>query len=223
MLYSNEETKKRIVDQLFWDSRVDASEVLVEVSNGAVHLYGTVPTAYARESAESDVWAVPGVKVVENRIAVRLDQPAAPPRAELRDNIRNIFDWDTALSGEDIVISVDNGVVTLEGAVGSYWQKKRAEELAKHVAGVILVDDRLGVTPKHDLNDEIIAEDIIDALDRNIDIDIDMIDVMVEEGRVRLSGKVPDWAAYKAANTIVQYTAGVTDLQNDLVIAPDSY
>lgn len=219
-MFSKEEIKKRVVDQLYWDSRVDASDIFVEIDGSTVILHGSVPTAYARQSAESDAWAVPGVHMVENKIVVQIQQPLAPSPGELRDNIRNVFQWDPALSQEDIIITVDNGLIILQGAVGSYWQKKLAEQKVQNIAGVLVVENKIAVTPTHDILDEIIAQNIIEALDRNVDMDIDQIDVKVEKGRVTLSGKVPDWNAYKAAETIVYFTSGVTDLQNELVITP---
>ncbi|KMQ51213.1 Osmotically inducible protein Y precursor [Chitinispirillum alkaliphilum] len=219
-MFTDEEIKKRIVDQLFWDSRVDASDIHIEINNSHVTLHGTVPTSFARKSAESDAWAVPGVETVENRITVQLDSPVPSSARELKDNIRNAFNWDPALAGEDLIISLEEGVVVLEGAVGHYWQKQKAQEKAKNIAGVIVVDNRIAVTPTHDIMDEIIAQDIINALERNIDIDIDLIDVKVEKGKVTLSGKVPDFHAYKTAENVVHFTTGVIDLQNDLSIFP---
>ena len=44
-IYMNDETiDKQVVDQLYWDSRVNASEVAVTVQNGKVTLHGTVPS-----------------------------------------------------------------------------------------------------------------------------------------------------------------------------------
>ncbi len=219
-MFSREEIKKRIVDQLFWDSRVDASDIHVEVQDSKVTLFGTVPTAYARKSAESDAWAVPGVQMVQNNISVQIEQPLPASPQDLRDNIRNVYRYDPALSQEDIVITVDDGVVTLQGAVGTYWQKKLAEQKAQNVTGVIVVVNKIAVTPTHDILDEIIAQNIIEALDRNVDIDIDLIDVKVEGGTVTLSGTVGDWSAYKTAESIVFFTSGVVDLQNNLSISP---
>ena len=38
MALSKEEIKKNIVDQLFWDARVDASSITVEFTDGTVKL-----------------------------------------------------------------------------------------------------------------------------------------------------------------------------------------
>lgn len=60
MARTEEQIKRDVVDQLFWDIRVDASDVTVEVSNGTVTLRGTVPTYLAAKAAIDDSWCVLG-------------------------------------------------------------------------------------------------------------------------------------------------------------------
>lgn len=222
MIYGTEETKKRIIDQLFWDNRVDASTINVEIVDGTVRLFGKVDSRLAHQAAEADAYAVPGVTRVDNLLSVitpREIKPLSPE--EIHNAVRSIFSWNPDLADQDIVIEVDANVVRLEGAVDTYWKKKKAENLAGDVLGVAVVDNLLTVVPTHDLLDEIIAENIIDALDRNVDIDVDMIDIQVEKGEVTLSGTVPGWSAYRTAQNIAQFTPGVTDIRNDLAIVPE--
>lgn len=44
MIRADEEIKRDLVDELYWDYRVDASNVKAEVSDGKVRLTGTVPS-----------------------------------------------------------------------------------------------------------------------------------------------------------------------------------
>jgi osmotically-inducible protein OsmY len=221
MIYSREETLRKISEQLYWDSRVDSKKISVEIVDSTVRLNGSTSTNYSKQAAESDVWAVPGVTKVENLITVQIpDSMKIPNDNELRDSIRNLFDWDPALASEEITVSVYNGVVTLEGTVGEYWKKTRALELSFNVGGVISVENRLSVVPTHDVLDEIIAIEIENAFERNIEITADTIDVKVEVGDVTISGTVSDWNAYSAAEEIVHRTTGVRNVQNRLVILP---
>ncbi len=222
MIYSNEETKKRIIDQLFWDNRVDAASINVELADGTVRLFGKVDSWLAHQAAETDAYLVPGVTKVDNLLVVmtpREHNPLSPE--EISNALRHVYDWNPDLAGQDIIISVDDKMVRLEGAVDTYWKKKRAEELAKDISGVAFVENLLTVVPTHDLLDEIIAENIENALDRNVDIDMDTVDVKVVGGEVRLSGTVTGWAAYRTAQNIAQFTPGVTDVRNDLSISPE--
>jgi osmotically-inducible protein OsmY len=70
--------------------------------------------------------------------AAKVDDSTIKTRVETR--LKN----DTTLKGDNIVVSVDKGVVTLSGTVHSDAQKDRAKQLAK-VTGVTDVDSKLEV------------------------------------------------------------------------------
>jgi osmotically-inducible protein OsmY len=61
---------KDILDPIYWDSRVDASDIFVEVRDGHVTLLGTVPSYTARLAVESEALIVSGVAHVDNRLTV---------------------------------------------------------------------------------------------------------------------------------------------------------
>src|SRR3954469_14554717 len=70
--------------------------------------------------------------------AAKVDDSTIKTRVETR--LMN----DATLKGDNIVVSVDNGVVTLSGTVHNQAQKDRAKQLAK-VSGVTDVDSKLEV------------------------------------------------------------------------------
>jgi osmotically-inducible protein OsmY len=215
----DETIKKEVVDQLYWDNRVDADDVTVHVDNGVVTLKGTVPTHGARSSAVTDTWMIDGVTSVEDQIDVELAPTVEiPTDAEIRNNIQNILSWNTDIDVMDIDISVEGGVVTLEGTVDEYWKKWKAVELVSDVSGVIDVLDEMTVVPTGSFIDKDIAETINDALDRNLYIDAEDITVEVEHGRVTLTGVVPTNFVRSKAGDIASYTAGVIDVHNNLVV-----
>ena len=59
MKSKDEQIKKAVVDMLYWDSRVDASDIHVEVTDGEVTLRGTVPSYATKEAALFDAWKIP--------------------------------------------------------------------------------------------------------------------------------------------------------------------
>lgn len=215
----DETIKKEVVDQLYWDNRVDADDVTVHVDNGVVTLKGTVPTHGARSSAVTDTWMIDGVTSVEDQIDVELAPTVEiPTDAEIRNNIQNILSWNTDIDVMDIDVSVEGGVVTLEGTVDEYWKKWKAVELVSDVSGVIDVLDEMTVVPTGSFIDKDIAETINDALDRNLYIDSEDITVEVEHGNVTLTGVVPTNFVRSKAGDIASYTAGVIDVHNNLVV-----
>ncbi len=219
MTKSDEAIKKDVVDHLYWDSRVDASDVMVEVLDGEVTLTGAVPTHIAYRAAEEDVWALSGVRRVVNKLDVQYPAGVStPPDSEIQSRVENVLLWQHFIDFTEMEVDVDNGWVTLRGTVDAYWKKVRTEEVVLGVAGVLGVTNELAIVPTKDLDDKIIAEDITAALERNIHTDVDLIDVEVEDGTVTLSGSVPSLPAYRMAERIAENTFGVVMVINELVI-----
>jgi len=61
----------------------------------------------------------------------------------IRKNVADRMVDDTDLDASDIKVGVDDGAVTLNGSVDSLWDKRRAEDIAKSVFGVRVVNNKL--------------------------------------------------------------------------------
>ena len=216
---TDEEIKRDVTEQLYWDGRVDASNIRVDVSGRTVRLDGTVPSYSARQAAYISAMAVPGVASVENNLIVKYPEGAAKPAdSDIKSSIEHIFKWSADVEPEDVAVSVSAGVVTLRGAVGSYLQKIRAEELAVNVGGVLGVTNELAVVPTAEVSDSSIGDYIMAALDRITEIDPNTLDIKVENGVVTLSGRVPDWGIYRTVLDIARYTPGVVNVIDYLIV-----
>ncbi len=218
-IYTDEEVRQRVVDELRWDDRVDGAEVNVEVHDGRVVLSGRVPTYTARRVAEEDAEAVAGTGEVENRLVVK--HPTAletPTDDEIESILTNMLRWDSDIDASEVRVTADAGWVTLKGIVPAYWQKLKAEDIAVSVRGVHGVTNELAVVPSRKLEDRRIAEEIVAALERNVYVDADRVDVKVNDGVVTLTGTVPDKRAYRATRDRARYTPGVVDVINELVV-----
>jgi len=217
---SDEKIKRDIVDQLYWDGRVDASDIHVAIADGNVVLRGTVPTYGASKAAETGAWTVSGVRSVDNNIAVKhKGSLRIPTDQEIRKDIEMILDWNPDIDAVGIKISVDGGEVILEGSVSSYWEKKRAEDLCGLIVGVREITNSLLVVPSESVLDQAIADGIAKALARNPHIYADSIDITVRDGVVTLSGSVPNRTAFEAAQEAAQYSLGVVEIYNKLKIS----
>ncbi len=216
---TNEEIKKDIVDQLYWDSRVDASNVKVEVSEGEVVMTGTVQNYMAYKTAEEDAWAMSGVRFVRNDLTIKYPPGVElPVDTEIQSNIENLLLWQPNIDSSSIEVIVENGWVTLRGSVDAYWKKTRVEEIALGLNGVLGIVNELAVVPTKKHEDHTIAEDIEAAMERNFNIDVDLVDIKVENGHVILTGSVPSLPAFRTAQRIVENTLGVVSVDNELVI-----
>jgi len=214
-----EDIKKDVVDQLYWDGRVDAAEVNVDVENGKVVLGGTVPTLIARHFAAADALSVAGVTSLDNQLGVRYPASVtAPSDEQIRSNVENLLEWSSHIDAENVRVRVNNGIVTLEGSVDALWKKSRAEDIVSQLTGVTAIDNKLTGVPTKDTTDQMIAESVVSALNRNPMINADAVDVRVANAVVRLSGAVPNHAARQVAYHSALHTFGVIGVDDQLVV-----
>ena len=117
---------------------------------GTVTLSGSVWRPITKQDAEAAVKRVPGVDTVVNNIEV---QPNSPNDDRIRMRVYRAIYRNTALEryaiqyAPPIRIIVNNGRVTLEGAVASPADKTIANVQANSVGGVFQVTDNLKVAP----------------------------------------------------------------------------
>lgn len=217
MAKADEAIKKDVMDQLFWDDRVDASNLKIDVAGGVVTLSGKVPNYNALRSAIEDTDSIREVQSVVNKVSVEYPEThELPSDHDLQDNLQRMLMLISSIDSTNVRVSVDRNVATIDGTVDSYWKKLKVAELALDVTGIKSVINRLSVVPTKDYLDKEIAEDIVKAFDRNIFIDVNEVDVEVGDGIVTLSGKVQDRAAMNTALNIVKHTSGVVDVVNNL-------
>jgi osmotically-inducible protein OsmY len=110
---------------------------------------------------------------------------------QLKQDIETELLWDPKLNAAQIGVSVDNGAVTLLGAVDTYPQKWAAADAAKRVSGVRTVAQDLTVKllSDHKRTDSDIAAAIQSALKWNVYVP-SSVTARVQDGVVTLEGQV---------------------------------
>lgn len=216
---TDEEIKVDVIKQLQWDARIDASDISVKVNDGSVELEGDVTSLTAKDAAFDDAYLVDGVLSVKNDLDVRFPaEKTVPSDLDIKTNLINTLSFNSDLESYKIDVSVDNGWITLEGTVNAYWEKVAAENEALDINGVLGVTNNLGVVPTDSYLDENIAEDIVNALERNVYVNASDIDVKVEDGEVTLDGTVKTYKAKNAAYDSALYTPGVILVNNRIIV-----
>jgi osmotically-inducible protein OsmY len=141
---------------------------------------------------------------------------------QLEDDVRAELDWDPAIDDPDeIAVAAHAGHVTLRGTVPSFHQRRTAVAAAKRVRGTFDVDDQLSVR----LMDELAREDaelrgaVLQAFAWNVQVPAAQIDVAVDGGHARLSGRV-DWPYQRAAaEDTVSTMEGVVGVRNEIEVS----
>jgi osmotically-inducible protein OsmY len=219
MEFTDEKVKKDVIEQLYWDGRVDASGIQVIVIDGHATLKGVVPTYASRKAAVNDTWIVPGVESVTDHLLVRYTVET-PPDEELARSARSMLIWSPDIASDSIQVTVNAGLVTLEGTTDAYWKRTLAEDLIANIGGVLAIRNMIVVVPAGRLDDEEIAGEVLDALDRNDRVDAGDLSVKVENGVVTVTGSVPDRVTRREVSEIAGRTGGVVELHNELAVLP---
>ena len=220
MIRTDQEIKRDLVDELYWDYRVDASDVKARVSDGKVTLTGTVPSYSARGAAAAAAWGLDGVSEVTNLLTVRFPPTyVIPTDAEIKTSADRTLAWNPDVYSADIDVTVSGGVVRLEGTVDAYWKRWKAEDLVSNLNGVVEVENHLAVVPSESFLDKDIAQDIESALERNQYVYAENVTVKVEDGKVTLTGTVSSYYARGRAYDAAAFTPGVLQVDNHIVVA----
>lgn len=139
----------------------------VDAENGKVTLSGTVDSDIDKSLAHEIARGTSGVESVDNNI--RVEPSAGDSKSSLSGfaegvgnattsaKVKSNLLWNKNISGMDISVSTDNGVVTLSGTVASVAERDLALKVAENTSGVREVIDRLKVasgTKKKNLSQE---------------------------------------------------------------------
>ena len=138
----DEEIAMRARASISWAALVPNGQVHVHVQNRWVTLSGQLDWHFERKAAEAMVKNLAGVSGVTNEITLR----AHPQTMDLKAAIERALKRSADLDARFIRVKVVDGLVTLEGAVGSWHARERAQEAAWMAPGVSAVHDMLIVT-----------------------------------------------------------------------------
>jgi osmotically-inducible protein OsmY len=141
---------------------------------------------------------------------------------ELKDTVEDALDWEPSIDVSNMDVTVDDGVVTLRGDVGTYAEKRAAQRVVLGVYGVSGVANDLTVRLPRTLerSDTEIAQAAVDNLKWNTQVPSDRVTVAVSDGWVTLRGTV-DWRYQRdAAERAVRTLAGVRGITNEIAVGP---
>ncbi len=226
---TDEEILKKVKQALQDDSATDSYDVDVAVEHGIVTLTGSVPSWAARELSQWVASGVYGVRDIKNLLNISLKEHRADD--VILDEIQTRLEADVWVNEDSVMVSVKDGVVTLDGVVGSVAEKRRIESDTR-VAGVKEVDDDLLFVkawakgkmrrkgqPGYKTDDEI-KETLLLAYAYDPRVSVFNPTIEVRHGMVTLSGVVDNLQAKRAAEEVAKHTRGVLWVKNFLKVRP---
>ncbi|WP_419226642.1 BON domain-containing protein [Alteromonas sp. OM2203] len=154
---------------LLFNGNLDSFDINTDVKNGNVVLTGKVENSVDKKLAEELVANIDGVTSVDNKLTIVSDKDMD---GDMSDDMEDTVDegtseltdakiatviktrllMDTDISGFNIDVDVENGVVMLSGDVDSDAERDLAVEIAKNASDVKNVKSDLRVVTKTAMN-----------------------------------------------------------------------
>jgi osmotically-inducible protein OsmY len=141
---------------------------------------------------------------------------------QIQQDVLRELKFDARVQPNEIGVAVKDGVVTLTGWVDSYLKRWAAEEAAHRVEGVKAVanDVEVRLPSSAERTDADIAAAVRRALEWDVSVPADNIDVTVSKGWVTLEGEV-EWGFQRAdAERAVRRIMGVRGVSNLITVKP---
>jgi osmotically-inducible protein OsmY len=185
---------------------------------GSVTIKGEVNSLYEKYKIFEIASKVPGVKAISNQVTINT---ATLPDKEIEANIKEEMIYVSSIWEPDrIKVSVDNGVVFLEGQVSFYHEKLMMETMSSWQKGVKGIVNRLEVLPPQKAkNDENLKEVLNEIMEHEFSREHN-INFTIEKGIVFLNGSASTlWAKHHVEETFLN-VIGIKDVKDNLVIKP---
>ena len=208
-----------VLEELKWDSRVDETEVGVQVARGVVTLTGTVTSWAKRVAAQEAARRVIGVLDVANDISVNAPGGFVHSDTEIAQAVRQTLEWDVFVPNEKITSTVTDGWVTLEGSLERWSQRDDAARAVRNLTGVKMVVNKITVTAARPVTGDV-RKAIEQALERRAEREARHIGVEVRDGIATLTGPVHSWAERKSVLAAARFTPGIRAVEDHLRTEP---
>jgi osmotically-inducible protein OsmY len=216
MTASDSALKTLVLAELDWEPAVTAAHIGVTARDGVITLSGHVDGFAEKEAAEHAARRVNGVKAVAEEIEVKLPFDVKRGDDDIARAAADRLAWDSTLPVGAIKVTVHEGWVTLTGEVSWWFQHDAAAQDVRRLWGVVGVNNKVTVKSRVDTHD--LGADILTALHRSW-MDPKDIKVSANGGTVKLTGHVRTWGERGAADAAAWAAPGVTDVENNLIIA----
>ena len=216
---TNEQLQKDVQDAIKWQPLLKAAEVGVTAKDGVVSLTGIVSSFTKKLEAEKAAKGVLGVKAVVEDIHVKFANDINKTDLDLANEVLSGMKWNWSIPNDKIQVKVEDGWVTLDGAVEWNYQRDAAKNSATDLIGVKGVINNIKV---NSLSADLVEQEAIEkALSRSWMIDDHNIQVKVKGNKVVLRGAVESLFEKDEATRLAWNAPGVNEVDNELAVVYD--
>jgi osmotically-inducible protein OsmY len=134
-----------VIAQLDFEPEVNPAGIGVAVEDGVVTLSGSVGDYAQKTAAEKSVKRLFGVKGLANELIVRMAHERTD--TDIAKDAIYLLECDVHFLGGKVLVTVEDGLLTLEGTVKWDFQKAAAEKAMRCITGVKAVANLIEVSP----------------------------------------------------------------------------
>jgi osmotically-inducible protein OsmY len=203
-----------LTDKLHIDLRKNPIDIKME--GDAVVTEGTVERVAIKKRALFIAMGLEGTSGVIDRLRVRPAKQMTDK--EIEDHLYAALSEEPTLDPGLITVQVTDGVVDLEGQVGSLSHKRLCGVLAWWVPGSMEVINSLEVFPPEEDSPDEINDALRIVLEKDHLVDASTITSSTKDWVVTLSGSVRSEAERDAAEDDAWYIWGVNDVANNIKV-----
>lgn len=208
-----EDVQQDVLDELAWDSALDAAGIGVAVTDGAVTLSGHVRSYAEKRAAGKAAKRITGVLAVANDLEVRLPSSMQRDDTDIAAAVAAALKW-TVTVPQAVTATVQRGWVTLEGEVDWNFQLHAAERAVRDIQGVRGITNSIRLRAR--AQPEQVKTQIQKAFHRSAQIDADHVNIAIVDGKVTLTGTVRSWSELTEAEHAARTAPGVREVVNNL-------
>jgi osmotically-inducible protein OsmY len=213
-LREDQHIKRDVHDELEFDPSVtDANAVEISVRDGSVTLGGTADSLAQRWAIRRAALRVRGVRELIDELIVLAPKPDRRDDCDIEDAANMALRWDARVP-DGVVAGVNDGWLTLRGAVSAAFERAAAFDAVRNLVGLRGISNEIEVAPAP------IAPDFKQALAAAVKRRVDSGDVQVDVvgNTVVLSGRVSSYAEREEIEQAATMAAGAMQIDDQLRI-----
>jgi osmotically-inducible protein OsmY len=211
----DDEIKRDVEAELKWSPQIKDADIAVNVHEGEVTLSGFTGTYFEKYQAKVVCRRVRGVAAIVDHVQVK-PATAVPTDPEIERATLSALQFALPFACEQIVPTVTQGRIALDGSVEWQFQREAAEIAVRHLHGVVSVQNSIRIKPR--VAAENIKHRIEDAFRRIAEVDAKHITVDADGSEVTLRGEVRSWTERDHAQQTAWSAPGVTHVNNALTV-----
>lgn len=189
-----------------------ASHLKINFTDSALTVEGITESVALKKKILLFAMSIEGVDGVVDRLRVKPSKRMSDD--EIKVHVHHSFSSEPTLKGSSIRAEIKDGVIDIEGVVGSLTHKRLAGVLAWWVPGTMDVINSLEVEPPELDTDDEVADALKIIFDKDSLIDAGAIRISTRNYVVTLEGTAKSEAEKDAAEEDAWYTWGVNGVIN---------